>query len=74
MTCADCLHYPICMERRGQCREYKTIDMIRREIIDINNAYKAKAPACSRTNERTQRPAKALDRLTDSEDESSEGL
>ena len=42
MTCADCIHFDECMERRGPCREYKDLDMIRREIIDINDAYKAK--------------------------------
>ena len=40
--CEDCIYYPICMEQRGPCREFKTLSMIRREIIDINDAYKAK--------------------------------
>lgn len=44
MTCDDCLHKAECMEQRGPCREYKDLNMIRREIIDINNAYKAKTP------------------------------
>ena len=44
MTCADCIHFDVCMERRGVCTEFKTLDMIRREIIDINDAYKAKTP------------------------------
>ena len=47
-ACESCLHYPVCFERRGECREYKDLDMIRREIIDINDAYKAK------TSTRTQ--------------------
>ena len=39
--CEECLYFSICFERRGICTEFKTLDMIRREIIDINNAYKA---------------------------------
>lgn len=42
--CADCLYYPICMERRGICTEYKTIEMIRREIDALNENQKT-APA-----------------------------
>lgn len=46
--CTDCIHFDECFERRGACAEFKTLAMIRREIIDINNAYKAK------TSTRTQ--------------------
>lgn len=45
MICDDCLHQWECFEQRGPCREYKDMEMIRREIIGINNAYKAKAAA-----------------------------
>ena len=41
--CADCIHYAECFERRGECVEFKTLETIRREIIELNNAYKAKA-------------------------------
>jgi hypothetical protein len=40
--CDLCIHNSECAERRGACAEFKTLDMIRREIIDINDAYKAK--------------------------------
>ena len=40
--CDSCIHNFECAERRGPCREYKDLAMIRREIIDINDAYKAK--------------------------------
>jgi hypothetical protein len=39
--CAACLYYPICMERRGICTEYKTLEMIRREINALNENQKA---------------------------------
>ena len=38
--CEDCLYYPICMERRGICTEYKTLEMIRREINALNENQK----------------------------------
>ena len=34
--CEDCLYYRICMERRGICTEYKTLEMIRNEIRMLN--------------------------------------
>lgn len=43
--CDLCIHNSECAERRGACAEFKTLNMIRREIIDINDAYKAKTPA-----------------------------
>ena len=39
--CADCLHYPICMERRGRCTEYKDLEMIRNEIKMLNKTETA---------------------------------
>ena len=29
VTCDECLHKPICMEQRGICTEYKTLEMIK---------------------------------------------
>ena len=40
-ACNACLHYPHCMERRGICTEYKTLEMIRREINALNENQKA---------------------------------
>ena len=34
--CEDCLYYPICMERRGICTEYKTLAEVRKEIEMLN--------------------------------------
>ena len=34
--CTDCLYYPICMERRGICTEYKTLSEVRKEIEMLN--------------------------------------
>lgn len=38
--CTDCLYYRICFERRGICTEYKTLEMIRREINALNENQK----------------------------------
>jgi hypothetical protein len=62
MTCADCIHFDECFELRGPCREFKTLEMIRREIIDINNAYKAKAAARTASGDQTADPQKSLRR------------
>ena len=40
MGCSDCIHYSYCMERRGICREFKTLEMIRREINALNENQK----------------------------------
>ena len=45
--CADCLHYHICMERRGRCTQYKTLEMIRNEIKMLNENQKT-APATAK--------------------------
>ncbi|MBQ2299570.1 MAG: hypothetical protein II278_09390 [Bacteroidaceae bacterium] len=34
--CEECIHKPVCMEQRGQCTEYKTLEMIRNEIRMLN--------------------------------------
>ena len=39
--CTDCLYYRICFERRGICTDYKTLEMIRREINALNENQKA---------------------------------
>ena len=41
--CRPCLYYRICMERRGICTEYKTLEMIRREINALNENQKTTA-------------------------------
>ena len=38
--CTDCLYYRICFERRGICTEFKTLEMIRREINALNENQK----------------------------------
>ena len=38
--CEDCLYYPICMERRGICTEYKTLAQVRKEIEQLNENQK----------------------------------
>ena len=40
MVCSDCIHYSYCMERRGICREFKTLEMIRNEIKMLNENQK----------------------------------
>ena len=62
MTCFDCIHFDECMERRGLCREFKTLDMIRREIIELNNAYKAEAAAGAPSGDKAADPQKSLRR------------
>jgi hypothetical protein len=62
MTCTDCIHFDECMERRGPCREFKTLEMIRREIIDINNAYKAEAASGATAGDKAADPQKSLRR------------
>ena len=34
--CRPCLYYPICMERRGICKEYKDLEGVKREIEMLN--------------------------------------
>jgi hypothetical protein len=62
MTCADCIHFNKCFELRGPCREFKTLEMIRREIIDINDAYKAKTAAGASSGDQAADPQKSLRR------------
>lgn len=41
MICEDCIYFKICMERRGRCREFKTLKDVKNEIESINKKYKA---------------------------------
>ena len=54
MTCADCIHFNKCFELRGPCREFKTLNMIRREIVELNENFK-------KTSTRTAAGDKAAD-------------
>ena len=41
--CRTCLHFRICMERRGRCAEYVTREEVQADIERINQAYRAEA-------------------------------
>ena len=41
--CEDCLYYPICMERRGRCTEYKDLEGVKREIEMLNKEARTSA-------------------------------
>ena len=43
--CKPCLYYPICMERRGICTEYKTLAEVRKEIEMLNKEAGTSATA-----------------------------
>jgi hypothetical protein len=60
--CIDCIHVTKCFEQRGKCSEFKTLDMIRREIIDINNAYKTEAATGATAGDKAADPQKSLRR------------
>lgn len=47
--CKPCVYFPVCMERRGRCTQFKTLEMIRREINTLNENQKTVA-ACSEDN------------------------
>lgn len=38
--CSACLHYSECMEQRGICTEYKTLEQVRQEIEKLNENQK----------------------------------
>ena len=48
--CSACLHYSECMEQRGICTEYKTLEMIENEIKMLNENF-AKAPRSTATSD-----------------------
>ena len=37
--CTPCIHFKECFERRGHCREYKTLEDIRAEVEIVNENY-----------------------------------
>lgn len=43
MTCDDCLHKSECMEQRGICREFKSLEDLKRDVERINENFKAAA-------------------------------
>ena len=43
--CRPCLYYPICMERRGRCTEYKDLEGVKREIEMLNKEAGTSATA-----------------------------
>lgn len=43
--CKPCLYYPICMERRGICTEYKTLSEVGKEIEMLNKEAGTSAAA-----------------------------
>lgn len=58
MICDDCLHQWKCMEQRGQCKDYKTLEGIRKEIESINKKYGQKAAVGTGTDQGAEdRPA-----------------
>ena len=48
--CADCLYFKDCMEQRGICTEYKTLEQVRQEIEKLNENQK-KAPRTTATSD-----------------------
>lgn len=63
MSCDECLHLRECFERRGPCREYKTLKGVQREIEELNENYQKiarctkagdKGPASDRCSRRWQ--------------------
>ena len=41
--CRACLHFRICYERRGKCKEFITREEVQEQIEYINQAYRARA-------------------------------
>ena len=48
--CESCLHYSICMEKRGRCTEYKDLEMIQDEIKMLNENF-AETPRTTATSD-----------------------
>ena len=61
MTCTDCIHFDGCFERRGPCREFKTLEDIRKEIEQLNENFKKTATRTT-TGDQTADPQKSLRR------------
>ena len=51
--CRACLHFSICYERRGKCKEYKDLEEVRKDIEMLNQ--KAKLTACSEADKADNR-------------------
>lgn len=47
MTCADCIHLNGCMEQRGICSEFKTLEDIANDVKRINENFKKAAAGAS---------------------------
>ena len=56
-SCQSCLHYRECMERRGQCREYKDLKGVIEDIEMLNQ----KAKLTARSEADTARARKERD-------------
>jgi hypothetical protein len=61
MTCADCIHFDECFELRGPCREFKTLEDIRKEIEQLNENFKKTATRTT-TSDKAADPQKSLRR------------
>lgn len=57
--CRTCLHFRICYERRGKCKEYLTKQEVVAEIESINQKYGA--PRSARTESGVQEASLAGD-------------
>ena len=55
MICDKCLHQWECMEQRGQCTEYKTLEQVRKEIEELNENHKKPATR-TKADQRPQGP------------------
>ena len=65
--CSACIHFSECMEQRGPCKEFKTLEGIKNDVQRINADYKKlarrtrtdKARACN--DEQREAVSGALD-------------
>ena len=58
--CRTCLHFRICYERRGKCKEFITREEVQEQIEHINQAYRAEA---ARNQSGLQEEAETSERL-----------
>ena len=61
MTCSDCIHFDECMERRGPCREHKTLEDIANDVKRINENFK-KAAARTASGDKAEDLSESLRR------------
>ena len=59
--CEDCIYYPICMEQRGICTEFKTLEDIANDVKRINENFK-KTAARTTAGDKAADPQKSLRR------------